>query len=434
MQKKIVKKVGICLGVLLIVVAALCSYYKLCMDPYRGTTQEFMTSMELDETLSGSKAKEDLTYLIERLRERHPAWLDGSGKDLLVEKQYEKEIASIGDEISVLELYQMASRIAAVLHDGHTYINWYNDGAEKYLDDFTVIRNYGKPLTINGCSSEDILAAYKEVCSYELEYYVETQFWSNAIVYEPALRLCGVDTSNGVVMTFNVDGKEVEYRFDFVSLEEVNGYQNSDGESKWVYYEIDKEHQVGIFTLTACVCNEEYDSTLDRFFKEVAEKDIETVIVDLRGNSGGNSGVANEFLTYLDVDHYQSWDSANRYGWYLMKNKDISYNNKKKPHVFDGELYVLTDYRTYSAAMDFAMLIADNHLGMIVGQPSGNLPDSYGDCLYFQMPNSQLEVSISYKKWYRIDRSKAGEPIMPDVETAPDEALAKVYELIEIEL
>ena len=170
MQKKIVKKVGICLGVLLIVVAALCSYYKLCMDPYRGTTQEFMTSMELDETLSGSKAKEDLTYLIERLRERHPAWLDGSGKDLLVEKQYEKEIVSIGDEISVLELYQMASRIVAVLHDGHTYINWYNDGAEKYLDDFTVIRNYGKPLTINGCSSEDILAAYKDVCSYELEY------------------------------------------------------------------------------------------------------------------------------------------------------------------------------------------------------------------------------------------------------------------------
>lgn len=91
---------------------------------------------------------------------------------------------------------------------------------------------------------------------------------------------------------------------------------------------------------------------------------------------------------------------------------------------------MLTDTWTYSSAMDFAMLIADNDLGIIVGQPSGNLPDGYGDCLSFQMPNSRLAIGVSYKKWYRVDQTRAGEPLMPDVETASEEALEKVYELI----
>ena len=99
--------------------------------------------------------------------------------------------------------------------------------------------------------------------------------------------------------------------------------------------------------------------------------------------------------------------------------------------VFDGQLYVLTNIKTYSAAMDFAMLIADNDLGIIVGEPSGNLPDSYGDILSFQMPNSKLMLCVSHKRWYRIDRSKSGQPIRPDYEVESSEALEKVYELID---
>ena len=359
-------------------------YYKLCMDPYRGTVQEFANSRNLDEMMSGEDAKEDLEYLMKRLRERHPAWLDGSGKEALVEAQYEQELASVGKEISVLEFYRMASRIVATLHDGHTYVNWSNEEEGRFVDDFTVFRTYGKPLTIDGISSEEILVAYKQVSSYEVDYYIEAQFWGNVITHEPSLRLCGVDTSDGVVMTFDDEGKELEQRFEFVPIEKVKGYHPNEEESKWVFYEIDKENDVGIFTLTSCVCNEEYYNALDDFFEEVFAEEIDNIVVDLRGNGGGNSWVANEFMRYLDVDEYQGWDSANRYGWYLAKNEDVSYKNKKKEQVFGGELYVLTDTWTYSSAMKFAMFIADNDLGTIVGQPSGNLPDSYGDCLFFR--------------------------------------------------
>ncbi|MBQ7919345.1 MAG: S41 family peptidase [Lachnospiraceae bacterium] len=430
MKKKILKITGLCFGGLLILMLVLYGYYKLCMDPYRGTVQEFVSSENLDEMLSGEEAKEDLEYLMERLRERHPAWLDGSGKDALVEAQYEKELASIGEEISVLELYKMASRIVTVLHDGHTYVDWRSEDGGLYVDDFTVFKTYGKPLSIDGIPCEKLLAAYKEVSSYETDFYAEAIFWGRVITYEPSLRLCGVDTSDGVVMCFDDGGKEVEQSFGIVALEEANGYDPGEGENKWVYYEIDKANNVGIFTLTACRCNDEYLGVLEDFFAEVFAEGIENVVVDLRGNGGGNSWVANEFMRYLDVEEYQSWDSAVRLGWYLLKNDDVAYENQKKEQVFDGELYVLTDTWTYSAAMDFCMLIADNDLGTVVGKPSGNLPDSYGDCLFFQLPNSGLKLSVSYKKWYRIDRSKAGQLIMPDEEVSAGSALEKVYELI----
>lgn len=430
MGKKIGKICAVVAAILIVLAGVLYGSYKLWIDPYRGTVEEFAPSeYGMDDTLSGEEAREDLAYLMKCLKRRHPAWLDGSGKDKLVQAQYEKEKSSIGESVSLLELYRAASRIVATLHDGHTRVYLQNDD-ERYVDDFELIHSYGNPVTINGISSQELLNTYKEMCSYETDYYAEACFWGNGIVTESILQMCGVDTSDGVTMTFQVNGKEITHKFQFVSLDLVKGYQAGEEDGKWVYYDIDKENDLGIFTLKSCVCDEEYERVLGEFFQKVLRKDIGNVVVDLRGNGGGNSWVANEFLQYIDVEEYKSWDCGVRLGPYLKENKDIVYQNQKKAAVFKGNLYVLTDTWTYSAAMDFAMLIQDNGLGTIVGSPSGNLPDSYGDCLFFQLPNSGMPLTVSYKRWYRIDKSKAGEPIMPDIIVEPEKALEKVYELI----
>ena len=411
-------------------------YYKLCMDPYRGTVKNREYSKELDALLPAEKALADLEYMMECFRNHHPAWLEDDNQRVAdVEKHYEAEVTAIREtqgDISVLSLYQAAGRIAAKMHDGHTYPYW-NGEELRYIHDFAQVRTLGKPITIDGIPAEEILEAYKQVTAYEVEFYVEEQFWSQVIISEYALRLCGLDTTDGVTMSFEEDGKGTEYHYDFVSIAEVQGYEYSEEEEPWVSYEIDKENSVGIFTLTSCVNDKEYRKVLDDFFAELFAEDSENVVVDLRYNGGGNSGVANEFITYLNVEEYASWDSGVRFGRYLHKNENIVCHNEKKPQVFDGQLYVLTNSKTYSAAMDFAMLIADNDLGVIVGEPSGNLPDSYGDILSFQMPNSKLMLGVSYKRWYRIDQSKSGQPILPDYEVSSSEALEKVYELIGVE-
>lgn len=413
-------------------ILAICiyAYYQFQMNPYRKTAETFEVSESLDRLLSEEEVLSDLSYFMDCLRSRHPAWLDNSGKDKAAEVKYEKMAKSIDAPMTVLELYQMTSEIAAVLHDGHTNVGWYNEEESRYINDFTPLQTYGKPVTINGISAEEIFERFKNIYSYETEEYAELKFYSSAIISEAYMKLCGIDTSAGIDMCFNDGHAQIEKHFDFVRLDEADGYASGDTNNRYVYYEIDEENNVGIFSLISCQYTKTYSDTLYRFFQEVYEKNIGNVIVDLRGNGGGNSYVTNEFIQYLNVASYKSWDNAVRYGWYLHKNENNVLKNKALGWGFSGNVYVLTDIETYSAAMDFAMLIQDNHLGTIVGQPSGNLPDGYGDMLSFQMPNSRLIVNVSYKKWYRIDRSKAGEPVMPDVAVDSNKALEKVYELI----
>lgn len=226
-------------------------------------------------------------------------------------------------------------------------------------------------------------------------------------------------------MTFRTEQGEKTIHFDFLPTKANNGSAQRET------FKIDERNSVGIFTIPSCWYNERYCSLLNSFFERVFASGIENVVVDLRGNTGGNSMVANEFITYLDVDEYRSWDVAIRYGNHLEQRKNNICINEKKEKVFDGNLYVLTDLQTYSAGMDFAMLIADNHLGTLIGEPSGNLPDSYGDILQFQLPHSRLGLIVSYKKWYRVDLQKSGEPIMPDVLCPSEEAMDKAYEIIQ---
>lgn len=46
-----------------------------------------------------------------------------------------------------------------------------------------------------------------------------------------------------------------------------------------------------------------------------------------------------------------------------------------------------------------------------------NSPSSYGDILYYKMPNSSIAVSISYKRFLRPDREADHRILLPDIVT-----------------
>lgn len=429
-MKKIVKKITAAAAFIIIVSAALYVIYQFFFNPRRGEADLIEDSMPLSEVLSRDEALKDIEYLYQKLKYHHPAWLE---TNINVEKinsmftSYRKELPNT---ITTVQLWRDVSFILSVLHDGHTMLLWNNPGEELYIDDFTIPSLYSNPVKINYQNIEDILSEYLKLTSYEYDFYAMRRFFDSAIYTKSSLDFLGVDTSTGVTYTYLEDGKPVNFYFEFVPYEQAKKENSEVQDTTWVWYSIDEEQSLGIFTLTSCDLNEEYYSVLSAFFNEVHEKSIKNVAVDLRGNGGGHSGVANAFLQYINVDTYVSWDSSVRYGPLLWKNENIVVNNLKKDPVFSGELYVITNVYSYSSAMDFAMLIKDNNLGHIIGEPSGNSPDSYGDNLYFQMPNSKLYFTVSHKKWYRVNKEKAGLPIEPDYECASADAVETLYKII----
>ena len=392
---------------------------------------DFTDSLPLDTVLTMEQAQSDLDFMYKTVRDNHICYIDGSGLDKVFDNAYQKakERLSACDTVTVRDLWEIGAEMYCSLEDGHTIIT-YNGGEVYYNPE----ADGGNLISVNGVTTEELLERFSKVfpCEPRVSFY-RRYMLGVAVCRESWLGLLGVELSNGLTMTFETD--EGEKTLEFFPYSEESETEQEMGES-FYGYTIDEENSAGIFRLDKCTVTEGYKQALSDFFREVKEKDIQRVAVDLRNNGGGNSDVIIEFMKYIDVDSYYLFGGVDvRLGGMLIANKAEPIINQKSEYVFsldsdkregdeyayNGKLYALTSNYTFSSAMDFAVVISDNGLGKIVGEIPGNMPTCYGDKLSFQAPYSKLICGVSYKKFYRIDRSKDNSPLIPDIEVPAEE-------------
>lgn len=440
MKKKWIKHLMIFLCVFVICTIASFGTWKMWFDPYRGTVSDFKQSEKLDTFISGRQAAEDLEFIVKRLRERHPACI--SDLPPTVKKAYEEEYAELSKstKVTVLSLWQSASRVLAYLHDAHTSVRPYYEDT-KFLplkfswegqrlicsggeyDGYIVNR-------IGGVSVNELYERCKRMSSYELDTWARHIFASR-IHRSDYLAFVGIKIGQEVEISLErqKDGSIINKSFALQKKEVAI----PEAREPFYDYSVDKESGVGIFTLRECIFDESYKTALKDFFTSVKKEGVHSVIVDLRGNSGGNSLVATEFLRYLSVKSYQNGSVSVRFGPIMWENQPRLEKNQQSESVFSGNVYVLTSAGTFSAAMDFATLLSDNGLCTVVGEIPGNMPSSYGDNLYFQTPNAMLAFTVSYKYFIRPDASKSNLPLLPDVQVPANKALEEAMGLIQKE-
>lgn len=128
------------------------------------------------------------------------------------------------------------------------------------------------------------------------------------------------------------------------------------------------------------------DSLLAAIDKEKPER----LILDLRRNAGGNSALLGPLVNAI------------------IKREDL-----RRP----GFLFVLIGPTTFSSGMMNALQLKRAG-AVLVGGPTGQKPNSFGEVKSFQLPNSQLRVSYSTKYFRQI--ADADPPsLMPDVPADP---------------
>jgi hypothetical protein len=198
---------------------------------------------------------------------------------------------------------------------------------------------------------------------------------------------------------------------------------------------------------------------LEKMFTDIYQNNIRNLVVDLRNNGGGNSILANQFFDHVKLEqpiipfttavklsqlmqHYYP-DTVNYYlnvlknnfgieatlPYYydldlemkesyfsIIRNKESGFYIPESNNKFDGKLIFITGNGTFSSAGDMVTIAYDNGLGMIVGEPMGQKPTSFGDILYFTLPNTGIEGSVSHKVFKRPKRSRSDEKtIYPDI-------------------
>lgn len=401
------------------------------VDPYRGTDTSDAPSLDLNAVLTMEQAEEDLEFLADTVRKRHCSTVDGLSEEF--SSQYEKELSDLPENPTVMDVWRASSRMMKTLGDAHSavyYVPGMNVGTGLSVScegsDFYALTSDGKKKLrgINGVSIEDLYEKFLETASYENEYYAKYSFCA-ALEAPHYLELCGIDTSKG--LNIELDGIAPGESVIFYPWE-----PNTDDGYGLFYYKIDKENKVGILTINECIVNDDYLKTLEDFFAEVQKHEIKNIAVDLRNNQGGNSMVFNEFARYLNIDEWNGFGADVRYGPYLHSIKDNVFKNKRHDRfIFGGNVYVLTSNKTFSSAMMFSVYTQDNGIGKIIGEPSGNMPSSYGDIIVFRLPNSQLKMVTTYKHFHRPDRTKDAEIAqVPDYPVPADKAVEKFYEIV----
>ena len=386
-----------------------------------------------DTVITKKEAKEDLEYAMKYLKKLHPILLKETPD--YIQEQYDmvKNNIETKETITVNYLSKEIESIFSKLNDGHTIVmGYYND--YHTLKEMEMHNKNKEILTkINDIEIKELFEQNKQYYSYEMEKAGLNQFKNDLITLEGLDKL-GIATEE-IKYTFEQNNKEKEYTYkkeDYLTKEEYNNYNNigPKPQKSFVTYEIDEENNLAILYLDKCKNNDEYKRVLKEMFEKIKEKNIGNIAVDLRNNGGGSSNVIIEFLKYIDVNEYNIVKYEHRIGPITLKSKKPTIKNKKNKNSFDGNIYVLTSIDTFSSAMLFSQYIKDNNIGTIIGETSSNNPNGYGEVVEFLLPNSNIYMQISTKKWYRINQNTEEEFIEPDIKCESKEAIFKLYDTI----
>ncbi|UCC73178.1 MAG: hypothetical protein JSV86_01025 [Gemmatimonadota bacterium] len=333
-------------------------------------------------------------------------------------------------------------------------------------------------VSLAGLPTADLLARLEGYSSAENEYWLKERSAERLLEKRMLEVLSGATWEDGVPIVALPDGDtaQVELKLAYVTPEQQSALDRQDTP----YFEYRYLSHIGAIHFVfrrffddrvrsrlgeeraarlGLESAGDFPEFLRRMFRTAHSENADFVIVDLRQNTGGNSILGFQFLKYIDTHgkkiedyFYQaklSWALTYEYRmnpWQRVKAKvlgawpegtgeltepeslrqaeavDDTSSVFYVPPVddelkFKGKLIVLISNRTFSSAMEFATVLADSKLAVLVGEPTGGKPESFGDVLLRQLPRSGFRVGISWRMFRRPDRSRKDEAsLSPDFE------------------
>jgi hypothetical protein len=188
-----------------------------------------------------------------------------------------------------------------------------------------------------------------------------------------------------------------------------------------------------------------------RSFKVIKKHDLKHLVVDVRGNGGGDAGNSTLLTQYL-VDrpfkiadslyaikrksHYRNYIKWQPLYWFMMtivtrKRSDGKYHfgyferhyfKRKRKYHFDGNIYIITGGNSFSATTLFAQTLKGQQNVKIVGEETGG--GAYGNTAWMipeaRLPNTGIRFRVpKFRLVMDASLVKEARGVMPDIYVAP---------------
>jgi hypothetical protein len=422
--------------------------------------------IDINKKYSSESLLYDLDFLVKTAEDVHPNLYDRYSKSEF-EEALKKAKSQIDKPLSRKEFFLIVAPLMAKF-DGHTAIytpekelNTYINSDGKLFpfdvmletDSLFITKDYSQSkeipvgseiIAINGVPSKEIL---QKLLSYESRETVDGRLAELSVRFRFRLWLVfGFDNEFEIEYKDIASNQLVKHKVNGISKKDID--KQSPKRPKYSYKEVDGK--IGILEFNEFSNQDDLDKFLAQTFQNIKDHNIEKLVIDIRNNGGGNYLLGEKLINYISTKHYklvskQEIKASKQTKKYIKKmqapcflcNLPVENFDKITNKVWDtrdgelttvifddvtpdaknlkfkGKLYIATGPFTYSSAAVFANAASQYNLGILVGEETGGLGVFYSDPYKFRLPNTKLDVGISYRKFYLPDQSE--KPIYPDV-------------------
>lgn len=427
----------------------------------------------VEKHFSKKQLNADVLYLTSKIEEVHPNMYHSISK-----RTYQKLKDSVGkalkDGMTERQAWPIIARLVGALNEGHSSFN-YPDSVVSQLKNgghllFPVLIHEfnGENLIVRGDLSAgakliagDQITAINGVKSAVLvdklsgyagglKTYRSIDVCRNLITYLYLYNLNSPYTinylRNGQPSTVTIKAINwTELRAN--SKQRGNTFLTAPVYSDYSFKYLDpKTAYLAINSLTATP--DVFKNFLDSCFVSLQQVTTSKLIIDLRRNGGGNSKLAEILLGYITDKPFRMtggvrWKVSQAYKDQLNRNMngkgpekmDYYFNAANgsiladtsikimsaeiNPLRYHGEVFVLIGKRTFSSANMLANTIQDFKLASLVGEPSGEPANDYGELITLTLPNTGFSFSTSTKQFIRANGdSNDVQPVLPQYKVA----------------
>ncbi len=417
--------------------------------------------------ISTDKANEDINQMIKTFEEVHYNPYFNISKEEFYQKKEQLLNDWKEDSIPLKKFMVVGMKLSALMSGGHSAMDWQNPKiiAEltlhnyipftgKMVDDnrFVVTKSNLSKIkkgtfvtSINGINIADL---YKECMSYVGGIYAFKNVYCEALFplylfFNDELKApysIKMNSSNDVIKTAGL------------SIGELMAFVNSDQAVVDYSFEI-LEDKIGLISYNKCNDYEKFKVFLKTTFEKLKQENIDKLIIDIRENGGGNSELNDLLLAYITKKPYQQ--SSGRY-WKVSElakkiyseneiyrslfgekfltqymntsNQEVieDFDNEllfptTPPNYFQGKSCILIGPATFSSANFLADAVKTYKITTLIGSPTGEYTNDFGEQLKFILKNSGSTVYVS--STYDIGANgnySILEPVYPDIEIKTD--------------
>lgn len=382
------------------------------------------------QTLAGHQALEDLSFLRQSiltynpaLPHYHPGFEDLSSRLLNTVPE---------DSISLFDFFSRVCELSTLSHEGHFSLGQWEDtvhrgfSADQYAylpitililsgqlfvwtdhSHEQLLRKGDRILAINGQSAEEILAQLRKVTPSDGHIFtyanrnIETGFpWLYYLhIARPTWFHIEYISSSGERKTAKIQAlvqsvQQANYRKLYPTTAETAADRQS------AFHDLRFEANHAVLKLPSFdhrwIAQHKVKSgkMYAEIFRELAAKNVNTLVIDLRNNTGGRNEFADDIVPFIMKPSAADPFLKKTVSW---KGKEKTYRwPKPSRYAFGGHIYVLVNGKTYSAGSILARYLKEHADATIIGEETGSRYEGFaaGSSESVTLPHSGLRIGI----------------------------------------